>query len=299
MFHLAIAFDNNYLVPFYALACSIFENNKKTAFHFHCIIRNIEEKEKQNIIEYLKENSSRISFYEVDEKVIKNFVTLSHWNTSVYYKMFFPLLIDSSVKKILYLDTDMLVINSLNELYQTDLEGFPLAAVYDNYVKIQPDLGIIEEGKYFNSGMMLIDVKKWNIEQISQKAINFLQIYPEQIKFVDQCALNAVLKDNWLRVEEKFNLIYSYIPQDLSNLQLQEFIKDKVVIHFTLQRPWNFLCKNRLRVLYQYYLKKSPKKSENSIVDFHFNKLMSFLKIRLSEFYLDSPMLQKTWRKIK
>lgn len=299
MLHLAIAFDNNYLIPFYALASSIFENNKKTAFHFHCIIRNIPAIEKQNIIRYLKENDSIIDFYEVDETLIEKFVVRSHWNTSVYYKMFFPILVPQNIEKLLYLDTDMLVINPLKELYGTDLEGFTLAAVYDNYVKIQPDLDIMEEGKYFNSGMMLINIKKWNIEQISQKAISFLQNYPEKIKFVDQCALNAVLKDNWLRVNEKFNLIYSYIPQDLSKKRLQDFVKDKAIIHFTLQRPWNFLCKNRLRYLYQYYLKKSPKKNENSIIDFHFNKLLSFLKMRLSEIYLDSPAIQKIWRKIK
>ncbi len=296
MIHLAIAFDNNYLMPFYALVASIFENN--TQNHFHCIIRNIDSKEKQEIIDYIAKNQSEINFYEVDETLISQFVTRSHWNTSVYYKMFFPLLVQN-IDKLLYLDTDMLVVGSLKALYETGLGNYPLAAVYDNYVKTQPDIGIDKEEAYFNSGMLLIDIKKWNAQKISENAIDFLQKNPEKIKFVDQCALNAVLKDNWQRVSEKYNLIYSYIPENLPKSQFKEFLSDKSVLHFTLQRPWTLLCKNRFRYLYRDFLQKSPKKNQKVIFDFQLKDILKFFKIRLIEFYTDNLFLQKIWRKIK
>jgi lipopolysaccharide biosynthesis glycosyltransferase len=297
MFHLAIAFDNNYLVPFYALACSIFENNKKTAFHFHCIIRNIEEKE--NIIEYLKENSSTISFYEVDENLIKNFVTMSHWNTSVYYKIFFPLLIDSSVKKVLYLDTDMLVVSSLKELYETDLADFPLAAVKDPYVHTEVYWELHTKENYFNSGMMLINTEKWNEYAVSEQALKVLNEEPEKIIYVDQDALNIILENKVLILPQKYNYTYTHIPQDASLKILKDNLKNIVVLHFTLSRPWHFLCKNRYRYLYTYYLQKTPKENQKAIIDFSFSKLIPYLRLRIVEFYLDSSLLSKSWRFIK
>ena len=301
MIHLAIAFDNNYLVPFYALASSIFFNNQEQSFTFHCITRDIDLSEKKAIEEYMQAQNANIYFYEVDEVLLQQFAGTIHstWTLAVYYKIFFPLLVPEALERLLYIDTDTLVINSLEELYTSDLGTYPLGAVYDCYVKTQEDLGIIEEGNYFNSGVLLFNLPLWRAQKISEKAIDFLQSHPEKIKFVDQCALNAVLINNWKRLPEKYNLLYSYIPQEASRKALSSFIKDKVILHFTLQRPWKMLCKNRFRHFYKFYLKKSPKHKEKVIIDFSFAKTIPFLKLRLIEWYLDSPWIQKIWRKAR
>jgi lipopolysaccharide biosynthesis glycosyltransferase len=191
------------------------------------------------------------------------------------------------------------VINVLKDLYLQDLENYPVGAVYDNYVIKNFELGIMEEGNYFNSGVLLIDVDLWNEQHISDKAIKFLQEYPEKIKFVDQDALNAVLINNWKKLDWKFNVIYTRLPYSLSKNEMQLFIKDKVIIHFTIQRPWLMLCKNRYRNLYFYYLKKSQIKIRKRYVDFSWTKIPAYLKIRLLEWYLDSTFVQKIWRKFK
>jgi lipopolysaccharide biosynthesis glycosyltransferase len=92
------------------------------------------------------------------------------------------------------------------------MNEFPVAAVYDNYVKSQPLLGIFDEGEYFNSGMLLIDVEKWREQNISEKVMEYLLKYPERIKFVDQCGLNAVLNGNWMKLPARFNRIFTYLP---------------------------------------------------------------------------------------
>lgn len=301
MMHLALSFDHNYLIPFYALVSSVFENNRDQQFTFHCIISGLSDEEKTEIICFVEQNGAKISFYELDWEHLQQFTgtITGTWSIAVYYKMFFPVVVPREVERLLYIDTDTLVVGNLSELYQKNLQGFPLAAVYDNYVKIQAELGIIEEGKYFNSGVMLMDVPLWRAQKISEKAVEFLEKFPEKIKYVDQCALNAVLIDNWLRLEPTYNLIYSYIPQDQGRKALNLLLRQTVIIHFTLQRPWYFLCKNRFRHLYRYYLKKSPKKSEKVILDFEFAKLKDYLRIRLVEFYWDYPLLQKIRRTLK
>jgi lipopolysaccharide biosynthesis glycosyltransferase len=300
MIHLAISFDRNYLTPFYVLLTSILKNNSDVKITFHCIVNDdVTIFEQRAIKDYIESNHCIYQMYQVDEELIAKFVLSGTWTPAVYYKMFFPILVPLSVEKLLYLDTDMLVIGDLKPLFEINLDDQALGAVYDNYVKNQPAIGILDDGNYFNSGMLLFNIPKWKELNLSEKAIDFLAQFPEKIKFVDQCALNAVSVGHWLRLPEKFNLLYSYIPQHISRKELNEFIQDKIVIHFTLQRPWHFLCENRLRNLYKYYYNLSPIENQPLILDFKFSKLKHFFKIRFKEFYFDSALIKIIWRLIK
>jgi lipopolysaccharide biosynthesis glycosyltransferase len=292
--HIGIAFDQNYLLPFHALLNSILANNSDLKINFYLIVSGINEKEKTTIKNRIVESGGAVEFYDPDLMQLKNLVLSGTWTSSVYYRLLFPLLIPDEVNTFLYLDCDIIVLKSLHELYNSDLSEYPLAAVSDSYVPTQPLIGITEPGEYFNSGVLLINVKKWNKQQISQKTLAYLEAFPERIKFVDQCGLNAVLKNNWAKLSIRFNLLFSSIPSDISARELKIFLQDKVVIHFTLQRPWNMLCRNRLRNLYFDYLRRSHRVmfSFLAYADFSFKKLPAWFKIRIVEFYIDTPILR-------
>jgi len=297
--HVAIAFDQNYLVQFYALLTSIFHNNKENDIHIHAIVSGLSESIKEKIRVYAIQNNSIITYYLIDEQIVSQYVLNNSRTSAVYYRLYFPLLVPAFVKRLLYLDTDTLVLNNLTELYDTNLENYPVGAVYDNWVKTAPYLGINQEGQYFNSGVLLIDVEKWKAQHISERSFTFLRDNPEKIHYVDQDALNAVLQNNWKRLDEKYNLMYSYISEGLSKDELKKYVADKVILHFTLQRPWNLLCRNRFRSLYFFYLKNSPAKKLKKIIDFKWEKIPDLVKIRLIEFYHDSPVIQKFWKSWK
>jgi lipopolysaccharide biosynthesis glycosyltransferase len=294
--HLAIAFDQGYAQPFFALLHSIFENNKGVEFTIHSIVHDISENEKNKISAYCKEFNSNILFYEINFEENAQLVLLHKWTSAVYYRLYFPQLVKS--EKLLYLDADTLVIGRLEPLYHTEMGRYPIAAVDDNYVMNHPEIGIEGEGNYFNSGVMLINVPEWRNQAITEKVLRFLKEHAEKIKFVDQDGLNAVLKDNWLKLDWKYNVIYSRIPKEVSKRVLDQFIQDKVIIHFTLERPWNRLCKNRFRNLYYRHLKKSPLGDRNPFVTEKVS-LMSLLQLRLMEYYFDCPFIGKLWRALK
>jgi lipopolysaccharide biosynthesis glycosyltransferase len=298
--HIAIAFDHHYLQPFYALITSLFVNNEKHSIHLHTIASGISIFEKQNIELFVKEKHSQITFYTIDEQLVNRFVLVNKWTPVVYYRLFFPLLVPANVSRLLYVDTDTVIVGDIRVLFSEDLIGFPLGAVYDNYVKTQPLIGVDKEGEYFNSGVLLMDLKRWKEQNITQKAVEYLHQYPERILFVDQCALNAVLKKNWKALPEKYNLIFSYIPEGLSRYDIQTFLLDKVIIHYTLHRPWSMLCKNRLAFLYHRYLKQSPMgRQAKWCTDFSWKKIPDFLRIQLLNLYFDLPLIPFLWRKLK
>ncbi len=298
--HIAIAFDQNYVRPFYALLTSILTKNSDNKLQLHLIATGVSDEEKKLIKQYTQSTGNELSFYELNEELVKKLVLINDWTPAVYYRLFFPFLIPENVDRILYLDADTIVCNDLSELYSIDIGSYPLAAVYDNYVKTQPLLNITLEGEYFNSGVMLLDVKIWREQKVSERAIDYVLKYPDRILFVDQCALNAVLHKNWKKINSKYNLLYSYIPMSIGKTELNEFLKDKVIVHFTLQRPWNMLCKNRLRFLYHYYLAQSPiGDTHEKYNDFEWSKVPEWIKIRLSEFYFDYSFIRWLWRNSK
>lgn len=298
--HIGIAFDKNYINQFGALVESIYHTNTENKLHFHVITPDLTNQQKKSISNYIEKHNNKINFYDIDFSLVKGFTLKGNWTSAVYYRLFFPILLKEKCNKLLYLDSDTIVVNSLQPFFDIDLGKYPVAAVPDNYVKTQPLLGIEKEGDYFNSGVLLIDINIWNKQEISEKAFHFLEQNPKKIKFVDQCALNAVLLNNWYKLEKNYNLLYSYIPWKLPRKQHNEYLKDKFVIHYTLQRPWNMLCRNPLRHLYHEHLANFPIKTHtNKYTDFSMNKILPWLKIRLFEFYTNSPILEKLNQKTK
>lgn len=297
--HLGIAFDQNYLVPFYALATSIFHNNRDQAIVVHAIATGLSKEEKEGLLSFFQKHKAQICFYQIDEQLVQQFVVTGKWTAAVYYRLYFPFLVPATVNRLLYLDTDTIVLDDLQQLYETHLDGKPVGAVFDNYVKIAPQLGIEEEGQYFNSGVLVIDIQRWKEQKVSERAFDYLINYPERISFVDQDALNAVLIGNWKQLDHRYNLLRSYIPDGMSKKEQAQFLNGKVVVHYTLDRPWKMLCRNPYRYLYYKYLKLSPYKSRKKFDDYSWSKMPDYFRIRLTELYFDLPWVQSLWRGLK
>lgn len=300
--HIASAFDKNYITPFYVLLTSVFCNNPNNKLIIHSIATGISQEEKNKIEEYVQKNRAEIYFYEVDEDYVRKNVVIpigSYFTVATYYRLFLPLLVKDKTKKLLYIDTDAVVLKDLNELFNTEMGGFVIAATPDSFPGIRKDLGLTSEDQYFNAGVLLIDIDKWLKENLQERLINFIVTNPEKIIFVDQDALNAVLIDQWLKIDKKYNYMWMDIPY---NVPKREIVKDKVIIHYTTaHKPWKFLGTNKLRYIYHYYLNCSPVLNKDRYNDFKLtkNNIQTFIIIRATEIYNEYPSLVKFWNKFK
>ena len=89
------------------------------------------------------------------------------------YATFFRYFIADFVveEKALYLDSDIVVTHSLDELFQEELGDYWIAGVRDYFVKGYENR--------FNAGMMLINVSKWKRENLSVKLIDIIKKFLE------------------------------------------------------------------------------------------------------------------------
>ena len=298
--HLAVAFDQNYLTPFFAWAASVLHHHPDGNVSIHAITSGITAEQQDWIGDYIHKRQSNIFFYDISQLSVSNLILVNNWTQAVYYRLYFSIILPEKVTRFLYMDVDTIVLNKLYELLSVDLEHYPIGAVYDNYVKIQPLIGIHSEDEYFNSGVMVIDRSKWIEQKITEKTLEFIKSNPEKIKFVDQCGLNAVLRNNWKKLDSKFNIMFSYLPPMASMIELKQLVKNSVVVHYTLERPWIMLCKNRLNYLYKHYYYQSPaRKVFPLLTDYSLLKLPQLLKMKIFHFYYDYTFLSYWWKKLR
>lgn len=206
-----------------------------------------------------------------EQTVFQDWEKQDHISSITYARYFIADYI--SEDKVLYLDSDLIVNQSLETLFDTDLQGNLLAAVWDT------------DGITFNAGVMLINNKKWRQEKLKERLIEQSIVTMKEVeegRFEhfngDQTIFNQVLQDDWLELGRAYNLQVGHdIVALYNNWQEHLAFNDKpVVIHFTTYRkPWTTLTANRYRDLWW---------------EFHDLEWSQILQHHMGEFELISPL---------
>lgn len=183
---------------------------------------------------------------------------VSHWVTDAVYIRLGMGEIGLDSRVVLYLDADAIVLRDLRPLMETDLDGRPLAAVPDEQNPVLeggralpgwPDLGLPPTREYFNSGVMLIDLPECERRGLFAECRRFLGDMPQHVRFWDQDALNWAVRDDWLRLDRRWNTVPLWTPeqQDVADEP------DAAILHFAgPNKPWNFTYPHgNVRDLYQ------------------------------------------------
>ncbi|MGY4436185.1 lipopolysaccharide biosynthesis glycosyltransferase [Bradyrhizobium sp. F1.13.1] len=155
------------------------------------------------------------------------------------------------LQSILYLDSDILVLDDLQALWTTDLEGNVLGAVLDgldSQLKNQTvRLPVPRVHNYFNAGVLLIDLHQWRKAKISETAFEYLKRYPGS-PYSDQDALNVACDGVWKRLASRWNYLAYNAELDVSELAGE--YKPSIVHFTTWNKPWRPGVPNANAALY-------------------------------------------------
>ena len=140
---------------------------------------------------------------------------LPQLSRSMYLRLLIPDLLPQVNGKVLYLDSDVLVLADVTGLWHTDLAGYPLAAVEDPGIRTvsaplgllnYEELGLDPKTRYFNSGVLLLDLDTWRAENLGARVLRYAQDYQDAIRFPDQDSLNATLAGRWKQLDASWNV---------------------------------------------------------------------------------------------
>lgn len=257
--NIVYASDNNFAEILGISMTSLFENNKSSSEIVVYILDdgiNEDNKEKLTSIAYIY--SRELIFVDVKGYEVPESVQSERWSKSAFTRLFMKQLLPDNISKVLYLDCDILIRNSLEELYNTDVSEYVAASVRDCISKMYlNNLDIDAAGFYCNSGVLLINMEKWN----SELFMNFFDKYKNVIKYPDQDIINGVCNKNMLEADVKYNnytALYDFTYKDLmtfrkpskyyTETEVAESKKNPVIVHFTTSflslRPWVEGCQH-------------------------------------------------------
>lgn len=241
--------DQNYLMPLCVTMVSIYENNKGTDMTVHVIGKGLKDCHKKTVSDIANRYNQKVCFYDIDNELLKSLPSVHGYLTNAtYIRLFIANILPLSVKKVLYMDNDVIVNDNLEELWNTDIEGHPCGVVLDSYaynINHYNRLHYPMSKGYFNAGVMLINVRYWREHKIMEQAMDFATKYPERVYMADQDIMNYLFQDSKIVLPLKYNAICTcFFKKKEFPFEIWEELRDAqkhpVIIHFTWIKPWFF-----------------------------------------------------------
>lgn len=167
--------------------------------------------ESKKLLRFSVKNSrmnTEVEFLKINKKFFENVVTSDRIPETAYYRIAIPELFrGKNVERLLYMDCDMIAIKDITPLWDLEFNGAIVAAVEDAgfHQRLEKMEIPVQSTRYFNSGLMLINLEKWLEQDITKKVLTFIEENPEKLRFHDQDALNAILHDRWIPLHPKWN----------------------------------------------------------------------------------------------
>ena len=199
--------------------------------------------------EWFKQLNKRLERY--DSEIINCRVTyeqISRYKTDISYTVFLRYFVSDFVKedKALYLDCDLVVTKNLDNLFETDLQDYPLAAVRDYG-------GRVYYGReMFNAGVLLINNRLWKQENMSQRLIDLTNEWHDKVDQADQSILNMLFENRWIELE--FDNNHVVIHKQFTDYELPAGQDYPGIIHYLSHRkPWFDLAAQSYRDVWWYY----------------------------------------------
>lgn len=185
-----------------------------------------------------------------DELLAKLPESANGWPQSSYLRLLVTELLPSNIHKIIYLDSDMAIDTSVEPLWELDLSGNACAVVPDRPCQIgyEPREKLFGlKSRYFNSGMMVIDLDAFRALDIAKRGIEMLRRSTPDMSLPDQDILNVLLDGKHLDLPTRWNVrssLYQTIHHEAEDADKEDAVRIlsgslRGIIHYTsIHKPW-------------------------------------------------------------
>ena len=251
------AVDDTY-IPFLAVSLQSLTDNssKENKYIIKILYTNVSEENMQKIKKYEKENIE-IEFVNLNNQlknVREKLYTRNYFSNTTYFRLFIPGLYPQ-YDKVLYIDSDTVILTDIAELYNEEVGDNLIVAVPDGVIQsieilqeyVEKVVGVIDYNNYFNAGILLMNLEELRKYKLQEKFLYLL----DKIKFEvaqDQDYLNRLCKGRVKLLDDSWNRMPIMGVSD----------KKVKIIHYNLGfKPWHFDD-----VPYQEYFWEYAKKTE-------------------------------------
>ena len=270
----AWSFDDNYAQHGGISMLSLFENNRDIdEINVWLLVNNVSDDNRRRLEQIGRDYGRRITFVEMQDAA-KKMKTKTKFNLSSYGRLFLADI--EGVDRMLYLDSDTVVCDSLAPLLDLDMTGTLWAGVQD---AVNPyftrAVGYGAADRYINAGGVgVFNLDLWRRLNVVERCLDYISLWDGHTPLDDQGTLNHVCYGRTKITHPRYNVINQFFlfPAKTSKRRsrvntyyTQEEIDDAVarpaVVHYCVQvfnRPWFEDCTHPYRYRYEAYKAMSP-----------------------------------------
>ncbi len=203
---------------------------------------------------------------------------------AAYARLYLSSIIPESYDRVLYLDCDTIIRDSVADFWNVDLEGYLIAGVRDTVDNFfLKKIGMNPDEYYINDGIIVINLSGWRANQLEKQFIDFIRAFHGNVPHHDQGTINAVCRNKKLIVSPRYNAtsnIFSFSAKTIKRIyfmdsfysqeELDEARKHPAILHFTtglVGRPWEENCTHPRKEAYQRAANASPWREDPLLPD--------------------------------
>ncbi len=235
-----VCFDDNYLIPANVCIYSLLKSAEESTFYEVNVLYKEGRLSKESInktqdtingfrncsIRFINIGNLFDKQYEVEDFTIENYFRLA---IPEYFK---------EEEKVIYLDCDTIITSDLSRFIDVNFSGYSIVAVKDRLAQTNKNFqryiktNSLDPSRYFNSGVLIFNVKKINSEGGILRGNQ--ELLKRSYRYVDQDMLNVGYINDVLLVSEEYN--YTITGAEIDVLKMPK------IIHFVYKKPWKHIC---------------------------------------------------------
>lgn len=261
---LLVTVDKNYILPLQVMLTSLYMNNPGEDVEMYLLHSKLQEKE----LEPLEKQCGRLGYkffpVKIEDSWFSQAPVTKQYPREMYYRLLAPCFLPQKLHRILYLDPDILVINSLKPLWETDMKGrLFAAAAHTGKTNLANNINQVRLGtthKYFNSGVLLINLDQGRKEILPEEIFQYAGEHAKELLLPDQDILNAVFGSRTLELDD---YLWNYDARNYSTYLLRSggvcdmdwVMGNTGILHFCGKtKPWQAGYIHRFGILYKHYM---------------------------------------------
>lgn len=243
--NIVIATNRKYVPISYVMTLSLFENNRSGRIDLYVLHSELDESDIRSLSDLAEKYGNKLIPLKVDKSIFPaELPTTKLWSIETYYRLALLKLLPQDLERILYLDVDIIVMDDLSGLYDSDFNGNHFIACDDadpsgkNFPGRQK---LFEEPfaagyRYFNAGVMLWNLSFLRENYTMQDYLDLAKKLDYSMSTVDQDLLNLMHWGHIGYADERYN----YFARLRSNAgETVEDAKKAAIIHYLSEKPWN------------------------------------------------------------
>ena len=250
-YHICYNVNDGYVHIMGASIISVLENNEKCNFVFHIFTDGISRENLEKLQQLAEQWHCNCIIYVLNMTVFQDFhIKVKRFSRITYGRLCMPKILAGKVKRYVYIYADAMCVRPLKVLFSLDLQGAAMGAVSERESAVSYRAGYLKlkSGKYFNDGVMVVDVDEWEKQHITEKAFSYQNEPPKRFLGQSQDVLNLVFDGKNYFLPPVYNVYDGGKNDDAA----------AVIVHWTGRRkPWQMVL-SRFDRQWRTYNKLSP-----------------------------------------